>query len=98
LVGSVDNFLRPLLISGQTGVPTLLVFAGVLGGLSGFGGVGLFLGPLVLTLVVALVRYANEMALRAREAPPTPLPHTSPDPPPPLPGAPAPVPAVPPVG
>jgi predicted PurR-regulated permease PerM len=94
LVGSVDNFLRPLLISGQTGVPTLLVFAGVLGGLSGFGGVGLFLGPLVLTLVVALVRYANEMALRSREAPPTPLPQTSPIVPPALP--PAPPPAVPP--
>ena len=93
LVGSVDNFLRPLLISGQTGVPTLLVFAGVLGGLSGFGGVGLFLGPLVLTLVVALVRYANEMALRSREAPPTPLPVVHPAPVAPLP-PPPPAPAV----
>lgn len=93
LVGSVDNFLRPLLISGQTGVPTLLVFAGVLGGLSGFGGVGLFLGPLVLTLVVALVRYANEMALRARGGAPTPLPVTASEavtlPPTPAPPAPA---------
>jgi predicted PurR-regulated permease PerM len=83
VVGSIDNFLRPLLISGQAGVPTLLVFAGVLGGLSGFGGVGIFLGPLVLTLAVALVRYANEMAMTARVAPPTPLPPTSPVPPPP---------------
>ena len=91
LVASVDNFLRPLLISGQTGVPTLVVFAGVLGGLAGFGFPGLFLGPLVLTLTVALVRYADELVTRARtpfeipaQAPPPPPP---PPPPAPAPGA-----------
>lgn len=94
LVGSVDNFLRPLVISGQSGVPTLLVFAGVLGGLSGFGGVGLFLGPLVLTLVVALVRYANEMALKAHPSvPPSPDPAPAPPLAPAPPQAPAPAPA-----
>jgi predicted PurR-regulated permease PerM len=60
LVGSVDNFLRPLLISGRAEVPTLAVFIGVMGGLSAFGFLGLFLGPIVLGLLVALFRFAAE--------------------------------------
>jgi predicted PurR-regulated permease PerM len=60
LVGSVDNFLRPMLISGRAEVPTLAVFIGVMGGLSAFGFVGLFLGPIVLGLLVALFRFAAE--------------------------------------
>jgi predicted PurR-regulated permease PerM len=59
-VGSVDNFLRPILISGRAEVPTLAVFIGVMGGLSAFGFVGLFLGPIVLGLVVALFRFTAE--------------------------------------
>ncbi len=59
-VGMVDNFLRPLLISGRAEVPTLAVFVGVMGGLSAFGFIGLFLGPIVLGLLVALFRYENE--------------------------------------
>ncbi len=60
VVGGVDNFLRPMLISGRAEVPTLAVFIGVMGGLSAFGFVGLFLGPIVLGLVVALFRFATE--------------------------------------
>jgi predicted PurR-regulated permease PerM len=60
VVGSVDNFLRPMLISGRVEVPTLAVFIGVMGGLSAFGFVGLFLGPIVLGLLVALFRFASE--------------------------------------
>jgi predicted PurR-regulated permease PerM len=56
-VGSVDNFLRPILISGRAEVPTLAVFVGVMGGLSAFGFIGLFLGPIVLGLLVALFRF-----------------------------------------
>jgi len=59
-VGSVDNFLRPILISGRVEVPTLAVFIGVMGGLSAFGFVGLFLGPIVLGLLVALFRFTTE--------------------------------------
>jgi predicted PurR-regulated permease PerM len=60
LVGSVDNFLRPFLISGQAAVPTLAVFIGVMGGLAAFGFIGLFLGPIVLGMVVALFRFETE--------------------------------------
>ena len=60
IVGVADNMLRPLLISGRSDVPTLAVFVGVLGGLAAFGMVGMFLGPLVISLVTALVRFADE--------------------------------------
>jgi predicted PurR-regulated permease PerM len=60
VVGGVDNFLRPMLISGRVEVPTLAVFIGVMGGLSAFGFIGLFLGPIVLGLLVALFRFTTE--------------------------------------
>jgi len=59
-VGMVDNFLRPLLISGRSEVPTLAVFVGVMGGLAAFGFIGLFLGPIVLGLLVALFRLESD--------------------------------------
>ena len=60
LVSSADNFLKPLLIGGKAEVPTLAVFIGVLGGLSAFGLVGMFTGPIVMALVLTLVRFASE--------------------------------------
>ena len=57
VVGLVDNLLRPLLISGRAEVPTLAVFVGVIGGLAAFGFIGLFLGPIVLGLLIALFRF-----------------------------------------
>lgn len=66
VVSMVDNIMKPLIIGGRSGVPTLLVFVGVLGGLGAFGSVGVFIGPLILTLVVALIRYADDV-LRERE-------------------------------
>jgi predicted PurR-regulated permease PerM len=65
VVALADNLLRPMLISGRTEVPTLAVFIGVLGGLAAFGLVGMFLGPLVISLAVALVRFADD-ALASR--------------------------------
>lgn len=60
IVGLADNLLRPLLISGRSEVPTLAVFVGVLGGLAAFGMVGMFLGPILISLLVALIRFADE--------------------------------------
>lgn len=60
VVGLSDNFLRPFLISGRAQIATLPVFIGVIGGLAAFGTIGLFLGPLVIALVLALIRFAEE--------------------------------------
>ena len=61
VVATLDNFLRPMLVSGRAEVGTLTVFIGVLGGVSAFGPIGLFLGPLVLALVIALIRFTLEL-------------------------------------
>lgn len=56
LVHPIDNLLRPLLISGATRVPFLLVMFGALGGLVAFGLVGLFVGPVLLAVASAIWR------------------------------------------
>lgn len=61
VVATLDNFLRPWLVSGRAEVNTLTVFIGVLGGVSAFGPIGLFLGPLVLALIIALIRFTLEL-------------------------------------
>jgi predicted PurR-regulated permease PerM len=61
LVSLVDNVVRPMLVSGRAEVGTLTVFIGVLGGVAAFGAIGLFLGPVVLALIIALMRFALEL-------------------------------------
>jgi predicted PurR-regulated permease PerM len=61
LVGTIDNLLRPVLVSGRAPIGTLTVFIGVLGGVTAFGTIGLFLGPVVLALVIALLRFIIEV-------------------------------------
>ena len=56
LVSTIDNVLRPILISGgPANIPFLLVLFGVLGGLLSFGMLGLFIGPVLLSVTFALV-------------------------------------------
>lgn len=56
LVNPADNILRPILISSASSIPLLLVLFGVLGGLLAFGMVGLFIGPLILSVLLAIWR------------------------------------------
>jgi predicted PurR-regulated permease PerM len=54
-VGVVDNILKPLLIRRGVDLPLLLIVAGVIGGLVGFGVVGLFIGPVILAVTYTLL-------------------------------------------
>ncbi|TRW97030.1 AI-2E family transporter [Candidatus Methylobacter oryzae] len=54
VVSTVDNVIRPLVISGAGRIPFLVVLFGVLGGLSAFGIIGLFLGPVILAVLLAV--------------------------------------------
>jgi predicted PurR-regulated permease PerM len=65
VVGLADNFLRPIFISGRAQISTLPVFIGALGGVAAFGPIGLFLGPIVIALVLAFIRFAEEARGRA---------------------------------
>ena len=56
VVSSVDNFLKPMIISRGSALPFVLVLLGVLGGAIAFGFVGVFLGPVLLAVGYALIR------------------------------------------
>ncbi|HLS54870.1 MAG TPA: AI-2E family transporter, partial [Zeimonas sp.] len=56
VVSWVDNLVRPMVISNATRIPFLLVMFGVLGGLAAFGLVGLFVGPVILAVLMAVWR------------------------------------------
>ena len=67
IVGTLDNFLRPILIRRGANLPLLLIFAGVIGGLLGFGLVGIFIGPVVLAVTWTLLQAWIADALGADE-------------------------------
>lgn len=67
VIGTVDNVLRPIVLSGRTSVSGLVLFIGLLGGVSAFGFVGLVVGPVVLVIAGTLIE-----ALTRPTAPPQP--------------------------
>lgn len=56
VISWVDNLIRPIVISGATKIPFIIIFIGVLGGLTAFGFVGLFIGPVVLAIGLTVWR------------------------------------------
>jgi predicted PurR-regulated permease PerM len=60
VVGLVDNFLRPYIVGGQAGLPILLLFLGILGGIRVYGLVGALISPLLIALVLAFVDIYRE--------------------------------------
>jgi predicted PurR-regulated permease PerM len=55
VVGSVDNFLRPILVGRDTEMPDLLILLSTLGGLVFFGASGLVLGPMLAALLITVL-------------------------------------------
>jgi len=55
-ISSVDNFIKPILISRTADQPLLLIVVGVFGGVLVFGFIGIFLGPTLLALGQTLIR------------------------------------------
>jgi len=60
IVGVLDNILKPLVMGRGLTTPTLVIFIGVIGGTLAHGIVGLFIGPVILSvaweLMVAWIR------------------------------------------
>lgn len=74
VVSNIDNLIRPIAISSSTQIPFLLVLVGVFGGLQAFGLVGLFAGPMIMAVMLAVWReWLEEQAVEnppeAGEAP-----------------------------
>lgn len=55
VVGTIDNVLRPYLISGRVQMHTLLIFFAVFGGVNVFGFLGLFIGPVIVAVTITLL-------------------------------------------
>jgi predicted PurR-regulated permease PerM len=55
VVGQVDAVVRPYVIGAQVKVHTLLVFFSLLGGVEAFGIVGIFIGPVILSVTMAIL-------------------------------------------
>lgn len=60
VVGSIDNFLRPVLMKGEEGISSIYLFFAILGGIHLFGIVGILYGPLILG-VTAILLYLYEL-------------------------------------
>lgn len=54
VVSSIDNILRPAILSGRTQMNGLLMFISLLGGVTVFGLLGIVLGPLITAIVTGL--------------------------------------------
>lgn len=54
-VGTIDNWLRPILISREVELPFVLIVFGIFGGLLAFGFIGVFIGPTLLATCYALM-------------------------------------------
>jgi predicted PurR-regulated permease PerM len=68
LLGGAESLLRPLLISGRAQISALAIFIGVLGGIPAFGAIGIVAGPVLLSLVLALLEFAEEPPEARRSA------------------------------
>jgi predicted PurR-regulated permease PerM len=55
-----DNIVRPLVLSGRTEMNTLVVFFALMGGLQAFGFIGLFAGPVIFSVAIAVFRMLRE--------------------------------------
>ncbi len=66
-VSVADNLLRPLLISRHAPISVLIVFVGVIGGVSAFGMIGVIIGPVLLTVIAALLRFLDETLSRSSD-------------------------------
>ncbi|PIY63221.1 hypothetical protein COY93_00875 [Candidatus Uhrbacteria bacterium CG_4_10_14_0_8_um_filter_58_22] len=54
IIGTVDNFLQPKLVENKTKIHPLLILLSILGGLKFYGFSGFILGPLTLSITLAL--------------------------------------------
>jgi predicted PurR-regulated permease PerM len=55
IISTIDNLLRPIFVGNRLKLHTVLAFLSVLGGLILFGAAGIILGPIILTITIALL-------------------------------------------
>ena len=80
VISTVDNVLRPYLVSGRTQMNGLLVFISILGGVAAFGLLGILLGPIVVALGATVIEYYTSLRPAQAASPPPPPAQTPPTP------------------
>lgn len=63
VVGMSDNFVRPMVLKKGIEMSTLAIFLSLMGGVQAFGFLGLFAGPVILTMAFVMLRILNEERL-----------------------------------
>lgn len=63
-VSTIDNLIRPYILSKQSNLPVALSVIGTIGGLYFFGITGLVLGPLVLAYVLIIIEFYQQGKLK----------------------------------
>ena len=72
VISTADNIVRPLVLSGRVKLHTLLIFFSLIGGVRAFGIVGLFIGPIIVSVAMALLKILEEERLEWRRSNETP--------------------------
>lgn len=75
VVSTIDNLIKPYLISLGSGLPMLLIVLGVFGGIVSFGFIGIFIGPPLLAVGLVLIRLWTALPVESESSgtPPPPL-------------------------
>jgi predicted PurR-regulated permease PerM len=66
VVGSADNVIRQLVVMGRVKLHPLILLFSLIGGVKQFGFIGLFIGPVVMSLIVALASMLQEEVAEAK--------------------------------
>jgi predicted PurR-regulated permease PerM len=69
VISTVDNFIKPWLIGAEAKLPVFWLFFSTLGGLKVYGFLGIFLGPILLSLGMAFLSIYKEVYLPIRAVP-----------------------------
>ena len=60
IIMNIDNFLKPKLIGGRSGMHPIVVLVGIMGGISLFGFIGFVIGPILLAISLLIIKFFNE--------------------------------------
>jgi Ca2+-transporting ATPase len=65
VISMIDNVIKPLIIGESTKIPVFILFFTILGGLQVYGVLGIFLGPIIISLGMAFLAIYREIYLSA---------------------------------
>jgi predicted PurR-regulated permease PerM len=71
-IGLIDNLLNPLLIRNGVRLNGVVIFVSLVGGMLVFGAIGLIIGPLAVTMFLAMVRFMYREYVERMEGPESP--------------------------